>query len=57
MEEENWADPTHGIMADKDEYKDEYILYDDLLDASSHRWHTTIGFYKFWIHSYPIVDS
>ena len=34
-----------------------HILYDGLLDARSHRWHTTIGFYKFWMHDYPIVDS
>ena len=34
-----------------------HILYDGLLDAHSHRWHTTIGFYKFRIHDYPIVDS
>ena len=34
-----------------------HILYDGLLGARSYRWHTTIGFYNFWIYGYPIVDS
>ena len=27
-------------------------LYDGLLGARGHRWHTTIGFYKLWLHGF-----